>query len=298
MGKTPLTTPELSELFHQHAPEDVVASEKNGAAFANDVYNLRITNGTEYVMRILRLQLPETVAMEADLQDRLKAAGINTPHYVSFANGEYVGEHNGLRFTISQFIEGKVPETATLNLIEDFGATTARMHDAWEGAIIPRSKMQWLHPENAANNLADYAGAYRTRLDSLIAAKNKLFSLELPEAIIHGDLWLGNVFASDDRVTAIFDLETAQNAIRVLDLGRTYASMKLETDFASDEIIDRLFRGYDSTARIPLTEMEKDNFHLVIAYVAGVCAIWHAAQDTEYTEPYLGFGEEFLDSDS
>jgi hypothetical protein len=52
--------------------------------------------------------------------------------------------------------------------------------------------------------------------------------------------------------------------------------------------------GYDSTASQPLTQAEKDSFGLVIAYVSGVCAIWHAAQGTEYTEPYLEFGEEQL----
>jgi Ser/Thr protein kinase RdoA (MazF antagonist) len=297
MSETPLTTAELSKLFHHYAPDELVASEKNGAAFANDVYELADSNGDRYVLRVLRLQAPETVAMEADLQDRLRANGINTPHYLELANGSYVGESEGLRFTLSQFIDGAVPKEASLGLIKSFAAVTARMHDAWDGVNTPRSKMQWLHPENADQDLAEYSGEFQSRLDKLINVKEKLFSLNLPEAVIHGDLWLGNVFADGDEVTAVFDLETAQNGIRLLDLGRTYASMKLETDFTSEEIIEQLFTGYDSTANIPLTLAEKENFGLVIAYVSGVVAIWHVANGTEYAEQYIRFGEEFLRND-
>lgn len=285
---------QLGQLFHQHTDTEIVEAHRNEAAFANDVYELADANGDKYVLRVLRLQVPETVAMEANLQDRLRANGVNTPHYIKLANESYVGESDGLRFTLSQFIEGKVPKVANPKLIKSFGAVTARMHEAWEGAEIPRSKMQWLHPENAEKDLAEYEGDYRSRLNRLIGVKDELFKLGLPEAVIHGDLWLGNVFADGDEVAAVFDLETAQNGIRLLDLGRTYASMRLETELPADEIIEQLFEGYDSTASKPLTHAEKDSFGLVIAYVSGVCAIWHAAQGTEYTESYLRFGEEQL----
>lgn len=294
MPNSELGKEQLGQLFHQHADTEIVEAHRNDAAFANDVYELADANGDKYVLRVLRLQVPETVAMEADLQDRLRANGVNTPHYIKLANDSYVGEADGLRFTLSQFIEGKVPKAASPELIKSFGAVTARMHEAWEGAEIPRSKMQWLHPENAEKDLAEYEGEYRARLNRLVGVKDELFKLGLPEAVIHGDLWLGNVFAGDDKVTAVFDLETAQIGIRLLDLGRTYASMRLETELSADEIIEQLFEGYDSTASKALTQAEKDSFGLVIAYVSGVCAIWHAAQGTEYTEPYLRFGEEQL----
>ena len=287
---------QLGQLFQQHADTEIVEAHRNEAAFANDVYELADANGDKYVLRVLRLQVPETVAMEADLQDRLRANGVNTPHYIKLANESYVGESDGLRFTLSQFIEGKVPKAANPQLIKSFGAVTARMHEAWEGAEIPRSKMQWLHPENAEKDLAEYEGEYGSRLNRLVGVKDQLFKLGLPEAVIHGDLWLGNVFADGDEVTAVFDLETAQNGIRILDLGRTYASMRLETELPADEIIEQLFEGYNSTASKPLTQAEKHSFGLVIAYVSGVCAIWHAAQGTEYTESYLRFGEEQLKS--
>ena len=93
MSVVALGTSELNELLHLYIPEDLASSEKNGAAFANDVYNLKTTKGAEYVMRVLKLQLPETVEREAALQHRLAKAGIGTPKYLVSNEGGYIGKH-------------------------------------------------------------------------------------------------------------------------------------------------------------------------------------------------------------
>ncbi|MDQ5969977.1 MAG: homoserine kinase type [Patescibacteria group bacterium] len=292
MTKAPLTTAELSELFHHYSPDDVVASEKNGAAFANDAYNLRIANGTEYVMRILKLQLPETVQREAEMQHRLAEVGIGTPHYLTFGNGKHIGEHHGKAFTLSERIPGEVPKTAPLELIGSFGSTLAQFHNALEGTKVPFSKMQWFQPKNVHEDLEKYDGELKPDIAKLITDGEQLFQTNLSQTLIHGDLWLGNVFAEGDEVTAVFDMETAEHNYRIIDLARTYLSMRLETEYGKEEIIDRLFSGYDTMANKPLAQEEKDSFGLAISYTAGVCALWHELNGTRYAGNYLDFGAE------
>ncbi len=292
MSKAPLTTPDLSELFHHYSPDELAASEKNGDAFANDAYNLRAVNGAEYVMRILKLQLPETVEREVEMQHRLAEVGIGTPHYLTFDNGKHVGEHDGLTFTLSERIAGEVPKTASLQLIGSFGSTLARFHDALEGTEVPFSKMQWFQPKNVHEDLEKYDGQLKPDIAKLIASGEQLFQTDLPQTLIHGDLWLGNVFAEGDEVTAVFDMETAEHNYRIIDLARTYLSMRLETKYGKDEIIHKLFDGYDAVASEPLTQEEKDSFGLAISYTAGVCALWHELNGTRYAGNYLGFGVE------
>ena len=292
MTKTPLTTPDLNELFHHYSPDELADSEKNGDAFANDAYNLRAANGTEFVMRILKLQLPETVEREVEMQHRLAEVGIGTPHYLTFDNGKHVGEHNGLAFTLSERIAGEVPKTASLDLIHSFGSTLAQFHDALDDTEVPLSKMQWFQPKNVHEDLEKYDGELKPGITRLIADGEQLFQTDLPQTLIHGDLWLGNVFAEGDEVTAVFDMETAEHNYRIIDLARTYLSMRLETDYTKEEIIDMLFSGYDEVAPKPLTQDEKDNFGLAISYTAGVCALWHELNGTRYAGNYLGFGED------
>ena len=292
MTKTPLTTPDLSELFHHYSPDELADSEKNGDAFANDAYNLRAANGTEFVMRILKLQLPETVEREVEMQHRLAEVGIGTPHYLTFDNGKHVGEHNGLAFTLSERIAGEVPKTASLDLIRSFGSTLAQFHDALEDTEVPFSKMQWFQTKNVHEDLEKYDGELKPGITKLIADGEQLFQTDLPQTLIHGDLWLGNVFAEGEEVTAVFDMETAEHNYRIIDLARTYLSMRLETVYTREEVIDMLFSGYDEVATKPLTQEEKNNFGLAISYTAGVCALWHDLNGTKYAGNYLGFGEE------
>lgn len=291
MSETTLDTSQLNQLFHSYSQEELTSTERNGAAFANDVYNLTAYDGQKYVMRVLKDQLPETVQLEAAMQVRLATGGINTAHYLQLPNGSFVGEENDVHFTLSKHIDGETPTSASLGLVTDFGATLAKLHTCLDGLTVTPSKMQWFDPNNAQEDLNTYEGEYKDRLASLVGKNTQLFNLELPKSVIHGDLWLGNVFAEGNRVTAVFDMETAEYTYRMIDLARTYLSMRLETQYPAQDLVDKLIEGYNSSTPAPITQQERDSFGLTIAYASGVCATWHALHNTEYTEDYLGFGE-------
>jgi Ser/Thr protein kinase RdoA (MazF antagonist) len=287
---------ELNQLFHVYSPTELVEVERNDAAYANDVYNLTDTAGQEFVMRILKIQDPKTVNLEARMQTMLSAIGIRTPQYLAFGENNFVGEEGGHHFTLSKRIEGRTPTDVTPELVTDFGATLARIHNCLQGLVVPPNKMQWFDPKIAQQDLDTYNGPLKAKLTTLVDKGKELLSLGLPEAVIHGDLWLSNTFAEGNKVTAVFDFETAQNTARIIDLARTYTSMRRETSIPAQQIIDLLISGYDSVASESLTQAESDNFRLAIAYVAGVVAAWHAANGTRYTGPYIEIGEEVLSS--
>ena len=289
-----LNSTELNKLFHIYSDSELTQVERNGAAFANDVYDLTDSNGLRYVMRVLKIQDPATVNLEARMQTMLNIAGIRTPQYLELSDNNFVGEQNGHSFTLSRRIEGKAPTSVTTELVFDFGATLARIHDCLRGVKILPNKMQWFNPAIAQEDLNVYDGPLKEKLVMLVGKVDVLLSSGLPEAVIHGDLWLSNTFAENDRVTAVFDFETAQNTARIIDLARTYTSMRRETDFPAQKIIDQLIEGYDSAANIPLTQIEKDKLKLAIAYVSGVVAAWHAANGTGYVATYIEIGEEAL----
>lgn len=294
MTDTPIDRTELAQLFHVYSPTDLAEVERNDAAYANQVYNLTDAEGDRFVMRVLKIQDPETVNLEASIQARLIDAGIKAPQYLELGDSNYVGEENGRHFTLSKHIDGQVPSEVKPELVADFGATLARIHDCLEGIVIPSNRMQWFDPMIAQKDLDSYEGPLKPKLTMLVQKSDELLSLGLPEAVIHGDLWLSNTFAEDDRVTAVFDFETAQNTARIIDLARTYSSMRRETGIPPQQIINLLIDGYNSAATKQLTEAEKANFRLAIAYVSGVVAAWHAANGTRYTGPYIEIGEEAL----
>lgn len=286
---------QLTDIFHDYSNADIVEASRSTEAFANEVYDVTDSEGQRLFLKILKTQLPEVVATEVQMQQRLLASGIHTPEYLEIKPGEYVGNHGDIRFILSKYIPGESPKDVTPELIESFGATLAKIHDALTGVDVPSSNMQWLNPDRVQDDLNSYDGDVKTELVRLVDAGRVIFDHNLPMAVTHGDLWMSNVFAENNIITTVFDLETAEYTVRLVDLARTYTSMRFNSDISADEIIDVLMRGYDSVAEKPLTAEERANFNLAIAFVAGACATWHAVHGTRYTDSYIKFGNEALE---
>ena len=285
---------ELSEIFHGYSTANIVEATRSTEAFANEVYDVTDSEGQRFFLKILKTQLPEVVATEVQMQQRLLASGLRTPEYLEIKPGEYVGNHGDTRFILSRYVPGESPKDVTPELIESFGATLAKIHDALKGVDIPPSSMQWLNPERVQDDLDGYEGAVKPELVRLMDAGKVIFDRNLPLGVTHGDLWMSNVFAENNIITTVFDLETAEHTVRLIDLARTYTSMRFNSDLSSAQIIEVLTKGYDSVAETPLTSEERDNFNLAIVFVAGACATWHAVHGTRYRDPYIKFGNEAL----
>ena len=298
MNEIELSVQELTDIFHEYSSEDIVQATRSTEAFANEVYDLTDTQGQRYFLKILKTQQSEIIANETQMQQQLLAAGIQTPEYLEIEPGIYVGNHDGTRFILSRFIPGESPKNVTPTLIESFGATLAQLHDALKNTPVTANGMQWLNLERVESDIRGYDGDTKDDITNLVEVGKSIFERELPIATIHGDLWMSNVFAQDDHITTVFDLETAEHTVRLVDLARTYTSMKFNSDYTLEEIIGGLTAGYNSAAKTPLTKNEIESFNLAIAYVSGACATWHAVHGTRYRDPYIKFGKEALETTS
>lgn len=296
MNETNLTTQQLTDLFHEYSPEDIIQATRSTEAFANEVYDITDTQRHRYFLKILKTQLPEVIATEAQMQQQLLGVGLQTPKYLELKPGLHVGNHGGAKFILSKYIPGESPKIVTPELVQSFGATLAKLHHALKDISIAPNGMQWLNLEHVEINISGYDGDSKDDLIKLVGTGKSIFKQGLPMAVIHGDLWMSNVFAKDDHITTVFDLETAEYTVRLFDLARTFTSMKFNSNYSSSEIIEALASGYNSVATMPLTANELANFNLAIAYVAGACATWHAVNGMRYRDPYISFGKDALAS--
>jgi len=286
----------LNGLFSEFSDASLVAVTKSEEAFANEVFDVTSSDDQRYFLKILKEQSPKAIAVEAQMQQRLINAGLGTPEYLEIRSGNYVGEHGGEKFVLSKYIPGESPKTVTPKLVASLGATLARIHRCFEGVTIPDNDMQWLNLERAERDIASYSGPAKSTLSNLISFGRIIFDHDLPKAITHGDLWLSNVFTADDEVTTVFDLETAERTVRIIDLARTYTSLRFNSDYSSGEIVDMLTAGYNSEAEQALSEEEMQSMNRAIAYTCGVCATWHAIHGTRYKDPYIQLGSEAMSS--
>ncbi len=284
----------INKLFHEYSTTDVISATKSNEAFANEVFDITTSDEQRYFLKILKSQHPDAINNEVAMQKRLLDAEIATPEYIEITPGHYVGSHENERFLLSKYIPGSSPKKITPGLVQSFGATLAKLHNCLEGVAIPGNSMQWLNPEKVRADLVSYQGPAKEVLNDLLEYGSTIFSSNLPRAVTHGDLWLSNVFAKSDEITTVFDLETAEYTVRLVDIARTYTSIRFNSDYSVDEIIDGLVSGYNSAAKQTLTPTELTNIKRAIVYVCGACATWHAVHGTRYRDPYITLANEVI----
>lgn len=102
MSETILEREQLTDIFHEYSATDIVKATRSTEAFANEVYDVTDSEGQRFFLKILKTQLPEVVATEVQMQQRLLASGLHTPEYIEIRPGEYVGGHGDTRFILSR----------------------------------------------------------------------------------------------------------------------------------------------------------------------------------------------------
>lgn len=74
MTEAALGTKQLTDIFHDYSAEDIVEATRSTEAFANEVYDVTDSQGQRFFLKILKTQLPEVVATEVHMQQRLLAS--------------------------------------------------------------------------------------------------------------------------------------------------------------------------------------------------------------------------------
>jgi Ser/Thr protein kinase RdoA (MazF antagonist) len=284
----------FNTLFHEYSSDEVVAVAKSKEAFANEVFDITTSDKQRYFLKVLKSQHPDAIQQEVVMQKRLIAAGISSPEYIEISPGNYVGKSGDERFTLTRYIPGSAPKTVSPRLVESFGETLAKFHACLDGMSVVDNKTKWYNPAYISQDLEKCEDPVKPSIESLINYGLPIFDLGLPKSVIHGDLWLSNVFAENDCITTVFDLDTVEETLRIFDIARTYTSLRFNSDYSTKQVIDGLVAGYNSKTEIPLSSKEMDNMMRAIAYVCGAFATWHAVHKTRYRDPYIKLGKESM----
>lgn len=262
---------DLREACRQYTDSPVVATSQLDG-YANESHFVELANGDSIVVRILKLTTPERARQEVSIQQALLSAGMTTPVSQSLKDGDIVGEVNGLPFTISHMIEGQHPLVVN-DLVTEFGRVLARFHNAAQQLEIAGSS--WLTEPTISREIAAVDDpTMRSRLRQMRDNALHVYDAGLPVTNIHGDLWVSNVFAENGRITAVFDLETTEKALRVMDLGRTAIDLTLEMRTTPvRDILEMLRDGYEEVDTLKIKERDAlpDAFRLAVV----ACSAWH-----------------------
>jgi homoserine kinase type II len=194
------------------------------------------------------------------LMEHLARAGIACPTPVPSKKGELSGTLNGRPAAILTFLDGVSLRHPTVELCAKTGRALAELHDAGSGFAGHRTNALalagWKMLARDCSAEADSVARGMTSLiDDELAILEKRWPSDLPEGVIHADLFPDNVLFVDNEVSGLIDFYFACNDALAYDLAVTLNAWCFETDGSFNLTKGRaLAAGYQSKRKLKETE--------------------------------------------
>ena len=261
--------------------------EPMAGGWGNSSFRLRTAEGT-YVLTVFDQQPVETVERLAQLLRHLERYGFPTTRVVARVGGGYSTRHKGKPILLKRWLEGRVVEQLTVEMLQQAGAALATIH-----AVPPPGFLTTGHSYelDVYQGVVDHRGAdaFAAWFSARKAELDRAMAPTLPSGLIHGDLFFDNILFAGDELRVI-DFEEACRHCFVFDLGMAIVGLATESWRVDFGRAIALIDGYQRVR--PLAGVERAALRPAVAYAAAGTACWRYwkfrihSPSTEYRERF------------
>ncbi len=265
---TDVAADELAVFLSQYDLGEVLSYKGIAEGVENSNFLLHTSTGsfilTLYEKRVAKGDLPFFLG----LMTHLAAHGINCPQPVKNRHGEALGALAGRPAAIITFLEGIWPRKPNATHCARLGEALAKMHLVGRDFSMVRanalSVAGWRPLFDAAGGRADEV---QHGLSAFIAAEldfleGGVWPSNLPQGVIHADLFPDNAFFLGERLSGIIDFTFACNDILAYDVAICLNAWCFETDHAFNVTKARAFLSAYGRER-KLSDAEQDALPLL-----------------------------------
>ena len=226
----------------------------------NTNYLVHATGGT-FILTLYEKRVdPKDLPFFLGFMEHLAARGVTCPLPVRDTAGHNLNELGGRHAALVTFLEGVWPRKPSAEHCMELGRALAQMHVAGDGFALSRKN---------ALGLSGWRPLYEkftTRADEILPGLNKLIANELqhleqywprdlPEGVIHADLFPDNVFFISGKLSGLIDFYFACNDALAYDIAVCLNAWCFESDFAFNATKGRaLFKGYTEVRKLSPAE--------------------------------------------
>jgi homoserine kinase type II len=265
---TDVAADELAEFLGAYDIGELLSYKGIAEGVENSNFLLHTSAGhfilTLYEKRVARSDLPFFLGLMTHLASR----GISCPQPLKSKSGETLSVLAGRPAAIINFLEGVWPRKPNAAHCAGVGQALAKMHLA--GADFSMSRVNALsvsgwrplfdaaasRADQVQHGLRDFIGAELDHLEGNIWPGN------LPQGVIHADLFPDNVFFLGERVSGIIDFTFACNDMLAYDVAICLNAWCFESDCSFNVTKARAFLGAYGRER-QLSEAEQNALPLL-----------------------------------
>ena len=233
----------------------------------NTNYLLRSKN-KKFILTIFEKRVSKKeIPFFMKLMNRLNASKINCPKPLKNKDGKYLIKLRNKTACIVSFLQGKDKKILNLKNCYDVGKTIAQMHLSASKIKLFRKNSMGVKNLNPLLKSIKFKSKKFSNIDKFLKINfddiKKKWPKKLPRGIIHGDLFIDNIFFKKNKLSGIIDFYFAANDYFMYEIAICINALcfdKINSKFKINKNkIRNLIKGYEKIKKISLKEKKSLN---------------------------------------
>ena len=233
----------------------------------NTNYLLKSKN-KKYILTIFEKRVSKKeIPFFMELMDELNTSKLNCPKPLKNKDGKYLINLKNKTACIVSFLQGKDKKNLSPKNCYDVGRVIAQMHLHTKKIKLFRKNSMGVKNLNPLLKSIKFKSKKFTNIDKFLKINfdniKKKWPKKLPGGIIHGDLFIDNIFFKNNKLSGIIDFYFAANDYFMYEIAICINALcfdKINLKFKINKNkIKNLIEGYESIRNISLKEKKSLN---------------------------------------
>ena len=233
----------------------------------NTNYLLKSKN-KKYILTIFEKRVSKKeIPFFMELMDELNTSKLNCPKPLKNKDGKYLINLKNKTACIVSFLQGKDKKNLNIKNCYDVGRVIAQMHLHTQKIKLFRKNSMGVKNLNPLLKSIKFKSKKFTNIDKFLKINfdniKKKWPKKLPDGIIHGDLFIDNIFFKNNKLSGIIDFYFAANDYFMYEIAICINALcfdKINSKFKINKNkIKNLIKGYESIRNISLKEKKSLN---------------------------------------
>ena len=226
------------------------------------------TKKEKFILTIFEKRVSnEEIPFFMKLMDNLNQSKISCPKPLKDRNGNYLIKLKNKTACVVTFLKGKDKQTLNLNNCYQVGKIISQMHSITKKLKFSRKNSMGIKKLNPLLKSIKFKSKKNSNLEKFLMQNlsniKKNWPAKLPYGIIHGDLFVDNIFFNKDKLSGVIDFYFAANDFFMYEIAICINALcfdkKKNKFLINKQKVKNLIKGYESVRKITIGEKKSLN---------------------------------------
>jgi len=264
---TKISKKEISNINKKFKVENIIYFKGIKQGIENTNYLLKSKNN-KFILTIFEKRVSQKeIPFFMKLMDQLNDLKINCPKPLKNKKGNYLIKIKNKTACIVSFLDGKDKKKLNIKNCFDIGKVIAQMHLSSKKIKLYRKNSMGIKNLNSLFNSIKFKSKKFVNIEKFLHNNfidiKKKWPKGLPSGIIHGDLFIDNIFFKNNKLSGIIDFYFAANDYFMYEIAICVNALcfdKKDSKFLiNKKKVKNLIKGYESIRKISIKEKSSLN---------------------------------------